>query len=73
MSAMLQALLFEKHQKARLTIKELAEEIDRKEGTIYNQISAGKFEIPTYVEGNKRFADLRDVVTFLDEQRKGAA
>lgn len=72
MSLLLQAMLFEKYG-GRLTVKDMADELDRAEGTIYNQVSAGTFEIPTYVEGGKRFADVRDVAAHFDKARKGAA
>lgn len=71
MSLITQAFIVEKYG-LRLTIEELAEVLDRKRGTIYNQLGKGTFEIPTYIEGGKRFADYRDVATFLDAARERA-
>ncbi len=72
MSLLTQAYLLEKYG-PRLTIEQLAEELDMTKGTIYNQVSAGTFPIPTYVDGNKRFSDMRDVAKYLDDCRERAA
>lgn len=68
MSLMLQAMLFERYG-PRLTLDELAQALDRAKNTIYNQVSKGTFEVPTYLDGGKRFADVRDVATYLDSCR----
>jgi excisionase family DNA binding protein len=70
-SLVTQMFLAEKYG-LRLTVEQLAEVLGRTKGTIYNQISAGGFEIPTYVDGNKRFADYRDVAAHLDTCRERA-
>lgn len=72
MSLMTQAYLLEKYG-PRLTVEQLAEVLGLKPGTVYNQISAQTFPVPTYVEGNKRFADYRDVASHLDQCRGRAA
>lgn len=71
MSLLTQAIIAEKYG-LRLTMDQLAEVLDTKRTTIYNQVSAGTFAVPTYVDGNKRFADFRDVATYLDECRDRA-
>lgn len=40
--------------------------------TIYNQVSTGTFPVLTYVDGKKRFADVRDVASYLDTCRTRA-
>ncbi|KQP43889.1 AlpA family transcriptional regulator [Pseudorhodoferax sp. Leaf274] len=60
------------HFGLRLTIDQLAEVLHLSSRTIYNQVSAGTFAVPTYVDGAKRFADYRDVATYLDACRERA-
>ncbi|HWH75079.1 MAG TPA: hypothetical protein VNV16_12530 [Methylibium sp.] len=57
----------------RLSVEQLGEVLGLKRGTIYNQISAGTFPIPTYVDGGGRWADYRDVAAHLDACRERAA
>lgn len=64
-------MLFEKYG-PRLNLEQLAEVLDSSVNTFYNQLAAGTFPIPTYKEGTKRFADVRDVATYLDERREEA-
>ncbi len=71
MSIMLQAMLFEKYG-PRLDLDNLAEALGISKSTIYNQMSAGTFPVPTYLDG-KRYADVRDVATYLDQCRAGAS
>lgn len=56
----------------RLTTEQLAEVTHLSRGTVLNQISAGTFPIPTYVEGKHRFADFRDVAAYFDAKRRQA-
>lgn len=72
MSLLTQAYLLEQFG-PRLTIDQMAEVLGLKPGTIYNQVSAQTFPVPTYVEGGKRFADYRDLAAYLDECRSRAA
>lgn len=72
MSLLTQAYLLEKYG-PRLDIEQLSEVLGLAAGTIYNQISAGEFAVPTYVHGKKRWADARDVAEAFDEFRKQAA
>lgn len=53
----------------RLNIEQLAEVLDMRKGTIYNQLSAGTFAIKTYVDGGKRWADHRDVADHFESMR----
>lgn len=57
---------------ARLNIDQLSEVLGMPVGTIYNQVSAGTFTLPTYVDGKRRWADVRDVAAYLDRCREKA-
>lgn len=72
MSLMTQAYLLERYG-PRLGIQQLVEVLGMAERTIYNAISAKTFPVPTYVDGGRRWADYRDVATYLDECRAKAA
>lgn len=72
MSLFYQAYLLDKYG-GRLDIDNLAEELHLAKSTIYNQVAAGTFPIPTYLDGGKRFADFRDMATYLDSCRPRAA
>jgi predicted DNA-binding transcriptional regulator AlpA len=65
MSLLTQAILAEKYG-LRLSVEQLSEVLQVAKGTIYNQLSAGTFPVPTFLEGNKRFADYRDVAAYID-------
>jgi hypothetical protein len=68
MSIMLQAMLFEKYG-PRLDTTQLAGVLGIGKTTLYNQVSAGRCLVPTYVEGGQRYADVRDVAAHLDAMR----
>lgn len=72
MSLITQAYIVERYG-LRLSVEQLAELLGMAKGSIYNQISAGTFPIPTYVDLGKRCADYRDVAAYLDECRSRAA
>jgi hypothetical protein len=72
MSLLTQAYLLEKYG-PRLDVEQLAEILHLTKGTLYNQLSAGSCQVKTYMEGNKRYADYRDVAQHLDDCRKLAA
>ena len=55
----------------RLDTAQLAKVLGLVRGTVNNQISAGTFPIPTYVDG-QRYADFRDVAKHFDDCRKRA-
>ncbi len=67
-----QLVLAEKYGGMRLTMDQLAEALGMARGSVYNQISAGTFPVPTYVEAGKRWADVRDVAAHFDRQRAAA-
>ena len=73
MSLLTTALLYDRYQRARLNAAELGEQLGLSEGTVRNQISAGTFPVPTYLDGGKRWADIRDVAAYLDQCRERAA
>lgn len=56
----------------RLNIEQLSLALGLTKGAIYNQISAGTFVIPTYIDGGRRWADYRDVAEHLDACRERA-
>jgi hypothetical protein len=72
MSLLTQAYLLEKYG-PRMNIDQLAEVMSLSPATIYNQVSAGRFPIKTYIEGKQRFADCRDVCEYFDVMREKAA
>lgn len=72
MSIVTQAIIADKYG-LRLTVDQLGECIGLARSTIYNQIVKGEFQIPTYLDGAKRFCDYRDVATYLDACRDRAA
>ena len=67
-----QLYLLEKYG-PRLTTEQLAEVLTSDAGTILNQVSAGTFGVPTYVDGRRRFADVSDVAAYLAAKRASAA
>ena len=72
MSLLTQAYLLEKYG-PRLSVDQLAEVLGIPAGSIYNLVSASRFEVPTYVDGKRRWADYRDVATYLDACRAKAS
>lgn len=72
MSLLTQVIVAEKYG-LRLDMEQLAEVLDIKRGTLYNQISAGTCPVPTYVDGAKRWADHRDVAAHFEAMRQKAA
>lgn len=70
-SLVTQMCIFEKYG-ARLGTDQLAELLGQSRGGVLNAISARTFPIPTYLEGQRRFADFRDVAAHLDAQRAQA-
>lgn len=72
MSLLCQAMIFEKYG-PRLDVLQLAEVLGLSKGALYNQFSAGTCPVKTYMDGNKRWADFRDVAQHLDECRSLAA
>ncbi len=56
----------------RLDMAQLAAALDIAKGTLYNQISAERCPVKTYVDGGKRWADVRDVAAHFDAMREQA-
>jgi hypothetical protein len=56
----------------RLSVEQLGEVLDITPGAVRNQVSAGRFPIPTYLDGGRRWADYRDVAEYLDRLRSTA-
>lgn len=71
MTLLVHAYLIEKYG-LRLTLDDLAQELDMAAGTIRNQISEDRFPIDTYLDQGRRFADYRDVAEYLDRLREQA-
>ena len=71
-SLMTQAIIADKFG-LRLTMDQLATVLGMARNTIYNQIVAGTFPVPTYLEGKTRWADYRDVAAYFDACRARAA
>ena len=69
-SIVTQMIVVEKYG-VRLSTTQLAELLGMHAGTVRNQISAGTFPIPTYVDSG-RWADYRDVAAHLDKCREMA-
>jgi len=70
-SLLTQAIIAERYG-LRLGVPELAEVLGLTPGAIRNQISAGTFPIPTYLDAGKRWADFRDVAKHFDDCRASA-
>ena len=72
MSLVTQAFVVERYG-LRLDMKQLAEVLGVKPGTLANWISAGTCGVKTYVDGGKRWADYQHVAEHLDLCREMAA
>lgn len=64
-----QAMIAEKYG-FRIRVEQLAEILCITKPAVYNQLSAGTFPIPTYLDQGKRFADFRDVAAHFDRCRE---
>lgn len=71
MSFLTTAYLMEKHG-LRLDLEALSKELDTTPANLRRRISLQDFEIPTYVDGGRRWADVRDVAAYLDQRRDQA-
>lgn len=72
MSLLHEAIVAEKYG-LRLTMDQLADALGIATNTIYNQVASGKLKVKTYLDGKQRWADYRDVASYLDEQRDAAS
>ena len=71
MSFLTTAYLMEKHG-LRLDLEALSKELDTTPANLRRRISLENFEIPTYMDGGRRWADVRDVAAYLDDRREQA-
>jgi hypothetical protein len=71
MSILCQLVLAEKYG-IRLSMEQLAAELDQEKGTLMNRISKKTLGIKTYMDGGKRWADVRDVAAYFDKMREQA-
>lgn len=72
MSLITQAFVVERYG-LRLDMKQLAEVLGIKPGTLANWISAGACPVKTYLDGGKRWADYQHVAEHLDACRETAS
>lgn len=68
---MTQAMIVDKYG-FRVGVEKLAEILCITKPSVYNQLSAGTFPIPTYLDQGKRYADFRDVAEHIDKCRTAA-
>ena len=71
MSILAQMVLIEKYG-IRMDLEELASILDTTASNLRRRISEGTLTIPTYVDGGKRWADVRDVAEHFDAMRASA-
>lgn len=71
MSILTQMVLIEKHG-LRVDLDRLAAILETTAPNLRRKISDGTMEIPTYLDGGKRWADVRDVAEYLDARREQA-
>lgn len=64
-------MLYMKYSRVRLTVNETALEMGINVGTLRNQISSGRFPVPTYTEGRNRYVDIRALGQYLDKRNAG--
>jgi hypothetical protein len=70
-SFLTQAWLMDRHG-LRLDLEALAKVLDSTPANLRRRISANDFDIRTYIDGGKRWADVRDVAKYLDDKREQA-
>lgn len=68
MSFLTQAYLLDRYG-PRLSVKQTAEALGLSESTLVNRLSTGNLKLRTYLDGGKRFSDVRDVAEYLDQCR----
>lgn len=71
MSLLTQMVLIEKYG-LRVDLDRVAEILETTPPNIRRKISENTFQIPTYIDGGKRWADIRDVAEYLDQRRQEA-
>lgn len=68
MSFLTTAYLLERYG-PRLGMEQIAEVLGMSKGTLHNRIYRGEIELHTYLDGGKRYADVRDLAAYLDRVR----
>lgn len=71
MSILTQMVLIEKYG-LRVDLEGLAAILDTTPPNLRRMISAHTLQIPTYIDGGRRWADIRDVAEYLDQRRQEA-
>lgn len=71
MSLLTTAYLLERYG-PRLDIKEIAEVLKMSVGTLHNRLYRGDIALRTYMDGGKRYADVKDLADYLDAVRATA-
>lgn len=71
MSLLTHIYLLEQHG-PRADLEKLAKILDTTPPNLRRRISEQTFEIPTYLDGGRRWADIRDVADYLDARRQQA-
>jgi len=72
MSLLSQMVLIEQHG-LRVDLDRLATILETTPANLRRKVSDGTLTIPTYMDGNKRLADVRDVALYFDQQRASAS
>lgn len=72
MSSLVTQMIVAERYGMRLSVEQLADVLGLTKGAVYNQVSAGTFPIPTYLDGGKRWADYQHVAEYFDVCRARA-
>lgn len=72
MSLLSQMVLIEQHG-LRVDLDRLAVILETTPANLRRKVSDGTLGIPTYLDGGKRWADIRDVALYFDQQRANAS
>jgi len=68
-SHMLLGYLLDTYKSPRLTMPQLAEVLQRNAKGVANEACRPDFPIRTYMDAGRRWADVRDVIEYLDRKR----
>lgn len=55
-----------------LSTEDMCDAIGRPVSYGYQRFARGDFPIPTFVDGRRRVADVRDVAAFIDQRRRAS-
>jgi hypothetical protein len=72
MSILSQMVLIEQHG-LRVDLDRLATILETTPANLRRKVSEGTLDIPTYMDGGKRWADIRDVAAYFDQRRASAS